>query len=46
MWTLFGVYQAPCKIIGIGVNAMGIRRPVSASLTPWPPRRTPSRLFP
>ena len=24
MWALFAVYQALCKIIGIGVNAMGI----------------------
>ena len=24
MWALFAVYQALCKIIGIGVNAMGV----------------------
>jgi Insertion element 4 transposase N-terminal/Transposase DDE domain len=24
MWALFAVYQAICKIVGIGVNAMGI----------------------
>jgi Transposase DDE domain len=24
MWALFSVYQALCKIIGIGVNAMGV----------------------
>ena len=24
MWALFAVYQAICKVIGIGANAMGI----------------------
>ena len=46
MWALFAVYQAICKIVGIAVNAAGIPRHGSASRTPWPPRRTPSRLFP
>ena len=47
MWALFAVYQAICKIIGIGGDRRG--HPPghgSASRTPWPPRRTPSRLFP
>ena len=46
MRALFAVYQAICKLIGIEVSAMGIPRQGSASRTPWPPRRTPSRLSP
>ena len=46
MWALFAVYQALCKIIGIGATATGIPPDKSASRMPWPPRRTPSRLFP
>ena len=46
MWALFAVYQAICKIIGIGAAAAGIPRTRSASRTPWPPRRIRSRLFP
>ena len=46
MRALFAVYQAICKLIGIEVSAMGIPRQGSASRTPWPPRRTPSRLPP
>ena len=46
MWALFAVYQAICRIVGIAVNAAGIPRQGSASRTLWPPRRTPSRLFP
>ena len=45
MWALFAVYQAICKIIGIGAAAAGIPPARSASRTPWPPRQTPSRLF-
>ena len=46
MWALFAVYQAICKIIGIGAAAAGVPRTRSASRMPWPPRPTPSRLFP
>ena len=46
MWALFAVYQAICKIIGIGAAAAGVPRTRSASRMPWPPRRTPLRLFP
>ena len=46
MWALFAVYQALCKIAGIGADARASRWPGSASRTPWPPRRRPSRLFP
>jgi hypothetical protein len=46
MWALFAVYQAICRIAGLAVNKASIPRNGSASRTPWPPRRTPSRLFP
>ena len=46
MWALFAVYQAICKIIGIGAAAACIPRTRSASRMPWPPRRIPSRLPP
>ena len=46
MWALFAVYQAICRIVGLAVDAAGIPRTGSASRTPWPPRRTRSRLFP
>ena len=46
MWALYAVYQAICKIIGIGAAAAGVPRTRSASRMPWPPRPTPSRLFP
>ena len=44
MWALFAVYQAICRVVGIAVNAAGIPpAQLSASLMPWPPRRTPWR---
>jgi Transposase DDE domain len=46
MWALFAVYQAICKITGAGAAAAGVPRSRSAFRTPWPPRRTRSRLFP
>ena len=46
MWALFAVYQAICKIIGIGQPPPACPRTRSASRMPWPPRRIPSRLFP
>ena len=46
MWALFAVYQAICKITGIGAAAAGIPPDTISSRMPWPPRRTPSRLFP
>jgi len=46
MWALFAVYQAICRIAGLAVDAAGIPRTGSASRTPWPPRRTRSRLPP
>ena len=47
MWALFAVYQAICQLVGIARERRG--HPPghgSASRTPWPPRPTPSRLFP
>lgn len=46
MWARFAVYQAISRLTGIAVTAAGIPRTGSASRTPWPPRQTPSRLFP
>ena len=46
MWALFAVYQAICKLIGIGAIAMGIPPDGSASRMPWPPRPVRSRLSP
>ena len=47
MWALFAVCQAICRVVGIAVNAAGIPpAQIGASLMPWPPRRTPWRLFP
>ena len=43
---LFAVYQAICKIIGIGAAAAGVPPDMISSRMPWPPRRTPSRFFP
>ena len=46
MWALFAVYQAICKIIGIGAAAAGIPPDTMSFRTPWPPRRIRSRLPP
>ena len=46
MWALFTVYQAPCKISGIGATGMGIPPGRISFPHAWPPRRTPSRLSP
>ena len=46
MWALFAVYQAICRVVGIAVNAAGIWPAKTSFLMPWPPRRTPWRLFP
>ena len=46
MWALFAVYQAICKIIGIGAAAAGVPPDMISFPHALAAATTPSRLFP